>query len=367
MNHPSTLWPRAGAISTATTIPATDAEAVENARKGLEAARILESEKPPSPPVTAVAGKLVRVNSVPILDQPKTPVEKIHRRTTDIVLADDKQNDGAEASPQEPGQDTGSGSKRKRKLKGKRSKKAKTTSGQPVQENDDENGENTQDDASKEPTDTAAPPVAEPTPDQTQVPQQATPQEQHDKRPKATASKAAAKPPQQMLPQETALEQAVKMQATPMRNDAADDNSKMQATAENLARAATSEQLPPAEPAPHAPAVPAPQGPAVPASQGPAVPASQGPAVPASQGSKPGQSGGELERQLDKEVKKEYDESQTPQESQPPGTGVKPKKRREKTPAEKAAHARYMKFSRSFERTLSCLSWEHAQIQQLEH
>eukprot|EP00435_Cladocopium_sp_Y103_P002482 s338_g1.t1 len=55
LNHPSTLLPPAGASSNATTIPATDAEAMENARKGLKAARKLEAEQPQPPLATAPA------------------------------------------------------------------------------------------------------------------------------------------------------------------------------------------------------------------------------------------------------------------------------------------------------------------------
>lgn len=322
MNHPVTLWPPAGASSTATTIPATDAEALENARKGLEAARIMESQKPPSPPVTAKAGKLVRVNSVPILEAPKTPVEKIHRRSTPTLDAGENQTNGEEASPKELDQTSGSGTKRKKKLKGKKAKKANAASEQPVEEENDANGENTQDDATNEPTGTA---VAAPE-EKTNAPQQEAPQEQPRKRRKATASKAAAKPPQQTSPQETLgaadLQQAVKQQATPMRSEAADDASKKKANEDNLARASTRDQLPPAQ--------------------------------PAADERKPtsGQSGGDLETQLDREVKKEDDGSQSTQPVAP-GTEATSKKRKEKTPAQKAAHARYMKFSRSFDRTLS--------------
>ena len=323
MNHPITLWPPAGASSTATTIPATDAEAVENARKGLEAARIMESQKPPSPPVTAKAGKLVRVNSVPILEPPKTPVEKIHRRNTPMLDAGENQTNGEEASPKEPDQNNASGTKRKNRLKGKKAKKAKTASEQPVEEEKDANGENTRDDANKEPTGTA---VAAPAMEQTNVPQQEAPQEQPDKRPKATASKAAAKRPQQTSPQETlgaaALQQAVKLQAPPMRSEAADDASKKKANEDNLTRANTSEQLPPAQPAAD------------------------------ERKPKSGQSGGDLETELDREVKKEDDGSQNAHQLAT-GTDATSKKRKEKTPAQKAAHARYMQFLRSFDRTLS--------------
>jgi hypothetical protein len=72
---------------------------------------------------------------------------------------------------------------------------------------------------------------------------------------------------------------------------------------------------------------------------------------------------GDLEDELDKEVEGSEPDATQPGESQPKSDSKqvtptstespKKKKRREKTPAEKALHARYMKFSRSLKRYLS--------------
>lgn len=192
------------------------------------------------------------------------------------------------------------------------------------------------------------------------------------KQTKPTACKAAPKP---------SLAPRVKDQHTPERTDELEDAARVQAAKDSLARASTSSQLaptpntllgsPPAgadqpqedleqlldkeikkEPGPEASnnetsqdpgtlALPASVPPAKPAEHAAPAPTTDQPMPPASREPVP------PAPVPDSGAKKHVSFPEEPAEASVP------KRRREKTPAEKAAHARYMRFSRSFNSSLA--------------
>lgn len=367
----------ASATSTSSTVPASTPDAIANARRGCEQAKALEESRlaqpDPAPKQNARPG-ILRVNSVPVLS-PHTPVEKIRRTFTPTpapVLPGQNNN----ASACEPNSATDAienadegQKKKKKKMKKRRHVHARTDT--PV------DGEEPEPTATPSTVQYALPPSpADNTTVHTSVVQAESTAVEGNKQPpentaviqkrdRLTACKAAPKP---------SLAPRVKQQNTPERTDDLEEAARAQAAKDSLARSRTASQLaltpttlqgsfaagadePPQdleqlldkeikkEPCPAAsdgtpdqgpgtvalpPAKPA--APAAPADQ-PMPPASQEPVPPA-----PAPDSG---------AKKNVSFPEEPAE------GSVPKRRREKTPAEKAAHARYMRFSRSFNSSLA--------------
>lgn len=106
----------AGGLSTASTVPATDQEALENARRGVAEARMLEQGAMPS--AAAISQQVhgtVRVGNVPVL---QTPPSKIRRRGT-VNLSAPKEAELKVAGVVDPAK----ASKKKKVKKEKKSKK----------------------------------------------------------------------------------------------------------------------------------------------------------------------------------------------------------------------------------------------------
>lgn len=347
-----------GAGSNASTVPGSDDAAIENARVGCEQARQQEAATSAAaaanaePKALPARPGILRVNSVPVFS-PHTPSDKIRRTNTPPVSLEpttssespstaETNRSGCESPPSQPPVPEASTLPRKKKVI-KRIVKRKQSTGTngrlsmkstaPHEKHDDDHQE------PAEPIKTVHPES-----------QQPVTHGSEEGKAKPAAKKAAAKPPS---PPEPSLEPVKAQEQTPARTAELDDAARQQAAKDSLTRASTDSQLPTTPEASH----------------------------------------DDLEQQLDREIKKELpmEQSNNLQPQVPPAqpggmvavtvaqpvphrpeqpaaapdsgtqqeqpqtqpsepTPTLPKRRREKTPAEKAAHARYMKFSRSFNR-----------------
>ena len=396
------LW--AGAISaasTATTVVYPDAQAVANARKGYEQS-LKEAQAAPPPAPKPSRAQLVRVNSVPVLS---TPPDKIRRTNTM-----DPGNSATCPSSSEPGDDATRPAeaaaapeaipkdqrrkmdkKEKKRLKREKrrarteKKKQQAESPDAAQQSeqnepqslvDQDPGADTHPEVPTASVPTASPYATVPGPSPSHVTHEPVAQA-NAARPvptssRMTATKAAAKPKREDdTDNATGPKPEISKQST--------DDQIVEAQHANLRRANTDAQ--------HTP-----RSVATPQHGHEATPqqASQANAQQAPQANT--QSGCPIEQALDKSIEMPPGPSvgtasravkveQRPANSQPAApvpnpappvvsppptapavnprgdeaTGGK-RVRREKTPAEKAAHARYMKFSRSFERHLTPFS-----------
>lgn len=103
-----------GGVSTATTVPATDAEAKENARRGCAEARKMAQKSSPS-------GSILRVDGVPVIS---TPPERIRRRDTIPLGRPSAPKEACPAGDELTSPETGDpvGKPRKRSCKRKKNK-----------------------------------------------------------------------------------------------------------------------------------------------------------------------------------------------------------------------------------------------------
>lgn len=348
-----------GAASDASTVHYPDAMAIANAKKGCEAQKkhdaMLAAQRGPATPCANTRPPLVRVNSVPVL----TPPNRIRRRSTPTPVAEpvvENNTEHAEPELEETANgdevvDPGNGDTdttpetqtKKKKTKNKRLRR-KLQKQQSLQEQDQtemtteeiqtnaaqQQGSDTtapaQPDTAVQPAQEAAPSEAIPNPNG-QVPE--TPAVAPKR--KLAARKAAAKAPS------TVKAEPLERQNTEQELHAAQ--------AANLQRSNTAaQQTPSPTPARSNPAN-APVQMAAPVVPNPGTADATEP------------QSDDLETKLDREIKKETPGTTAPapqsndkEDQDASQTQTVKRIRREKTPAEKAAHARYMRFSRSFER-----------------
>ena len=344
-----------------------------NARRGYEAHLASEKSRTAAERPRPVARpQLVRVNSVPVLAAPSTPADRIRRSGSGVPHAPSQVDGGAEmldgkapaAEPTPPTEkralDKPTGSRKKKRTK-------KTTKGQNHEGNcqgEDQQWENWGSEGWAWDGNEAdwygegevsgqcpapAPPATEEAP-----PSSTTPGQGHACVPHPPAPKTAAKSRPQPTPSSgkgKGGSQAVKVEkAVKVEQDIS--NSTELAMQDNLRRANTSMQHTPATTEPDLEAMldkeidmePQEYG-LSPAPESPVMPTSPHQAPPQQEVTQPG-------------ANQPAQVSQTPpaEEESPSTNGVTksspgvPRGRKEKTPAQKAAHARYMKFSRSFER-----------------
>lgn len=360
------------AASDASTVVYPDAVAIENARKGCAAAKLQESQTPQQPAVANQPRPLMRVNSVPLLREtpPQTPADRIMRsmrsNTFDSGSTEPSSSPStatpSDAVPAEPAEHEASpvscGESKKKKKKRrvlKRGNKASTPNANQEETTTHEGAENPQPACEAEPAAKAAAVKSAP------KPSRATNTD--------SANMGAASAP---VPRPTSKQEKPATPPPEALQKAARDNLQRSSTAEQKTPVATpkdnSNQFPPASAA----------------------------LMPSSQQQQPQE--GELEKALGKEIKKEAPPATTSSKAEaahpaaapvdnaalavpaPPSVAAgtpaapapdtcatnpsnpteranPPKKRREKTPAEKAAHARYMRFSRSFDRSLVNLGY----------
>lgn len=372
-----------GGSSVATTVPASDADAVENAKRGCAQAKELEATAPTAAaPSTTARPSLCRVNSVPVLESPHTPADRIRRTSTPTAPADPPQSGTgaheASVTPEESQNGTspvpeGGATKPKKVVNKKKKKRAKNAQAQDDHKPAPSN-EGNQPAANKEASTTyKTEPVSDGNPpqtlDKTTIPSDKT----TDDSARALAPSAGAPQPKPAATKSMARKpdhgEPVKVERTPARTDSLDDLQREQAKANNLRRANTDAQHTPAEgeadrddleqlldkeikqehptgadppaaagelasmvaPAPP-PAAQLAEAATAPPTETPALPPAGTPAPPTPP------------RRVSFAPQPIIHE---PQEEEAPK-----KKKREKTEAEKAAHARYMRFSRSFKRIL---------------
>lgn len=335
-----------GASSTASTVPGSDADAIANARRGCEEARRLADQTRCTTPRPTVSGRpagIVRVNSVPVLSPgPATPVDKIRRTLTPTPqLPSLPAHAGNESVPTAGVVSLAESHQMQREaILNKRQEVA----------------------ANPVPPQVPAPnaQVAEPSA-ALALGDDATSAGAGGDRPKASARKAAAKPPVRHTdqPHDSNLAAEVKSQPTPCRNDLRDDQARKQACLDNMARANTASQL----------GTPS-HGADTPRSLPGSAATGDASTLPSasddgtSQSAAEGAAGElddaarEFEEALDRAIKTEpgataNDAPASADAAPAPLPAPTKPVRKEKTPAQKAAHARYMRFSRSFERILS--------------
>lgn len=313
-------------------MPGTDEQALENARRGCAEARMM-SVNEPTPAEKSRPNRIVRVNSVPVLS-PHTPADRIRRTLTPTPPVP---TSGGVSGPPTVVPLAESHRLQREAIFEKRLRPAggamTLDDGAPSAPT---TGDMHQQHAVGEGLATPGALPDAPAAQSLNATNGDEPLPKASTEPKQTAKKAAAKPPMRHEATEAGV---VKQQPTPCRNESKDDAAREKAHAENLARANTASQM--GTPAPH---------------QRP-----NGDVSPMDEDSQPHDADdkcddGDLEDELEKEMKKEND-ADCPAAPAPvvPPVGERPVKaaRKEKTPEQKAAHARYMRFSRSFERTLS--------------
>ena len=372
----------AGAASDATTVHYPDAVAIANAKKGCEAqkkhdAMVAAQRAPATPCANTRPTTLVRVNSVPVL----TPPTKIHRTFTPPAAGPVVGNNAEHAEAMDTA--TGSGNQvvtypasttpesqtKKKKSKNKRLRRLQKQQSLEEQDQQDMTTEATQtnavqqhssDTTAVQPAQEAAPSEAVPTPNDQESPTSAAPTP--DGQEPATSATAPKK--KKMAARKAAARAPATVKTEPLVRTSTEQE--MQAAqAANLQRANTAaQQTPSPTPARSAPAH-APQQQL--ANPGARAPSQSESGASASTEYPPSDDDLEnIEKALDREIKKEQTDTRSAATS-PGGNGTpsaaqgdeQPTKRirREKTAAEKAAHARYMRFSRSFERTLGNKKW----------
>lgn len=367
-----------GGSSVATTVPASDADAVENAKRGCAQAKELEATAPTAAaPSTTARPSLCRVNSVPVLQSPHTPVDRIRRTSTPADLPQSGTGTHeASVTPEESQNGTspvpeGGATKPKKVVNKKKKKRAKIAQAQDDRKLAPSN-EGNQPAAEKEASTTdKTEPASDGNPPQTL--DKTTPSDKTtDDSARALASAGAAHQPKPAATKSMARKpghgEPVKVERTPARTDGLDDLQREQAKANNLRRANTNMQHTPAEgeddhadleslldkeikkelPADTDPPAAAGElaGPIAPAPP----PAAAVAAAPPTETPAPPPAGTPAPPTPPRRVSfAPVDTVHEPQEEE----GAEPKKKkREKTEAEKAAHARYMRFSRSFKRIL---------------
>ena len=368
------------AASDATTVRYPDADAIANAKKGYQEVQLhdamVEKEQtrgPATPACATTRPPLVRVNSVPIF----TPQDKIRRSYTPTpALTNAVEAAPVEATPVQatPVQTTPvQATPVQATENGGECTTPKTTK----TDNIDSRPKTTKQDIEKaeEPMPSKTPVLAAPVQSGEEKPEQkanaetkcpSAKGEEHDTASstlnpgKKAAKKAAPKP--------------VKTETVVTRQDTKEIKA---AQVANLQRANTLAQKTPqseAAPTPSQPEV-GQQHAALPknAEAAPELPPPSPSSGASSPGPPPQDTETDLETLLDRQVKQEPCKREHEQESvQPPRNNGAPhteatvatedqpaskRGRREKTPAEKAAHARYMRFSRSFQRILVYAAW----------
>lgn len=383
-----------GASSNATTIPGSDADAVENARRGCAQAKELEVAQGASAvaPSTTARPNLLRVNSVPVLS-PHTPVDRI-RRTSTPKLAEPPQSGSStqENTPEESQNGTspveeGGATKPKKLVNKKKKRKARMQSAATHATKPQPNNEQEQPTANKEASGTDnTPPTTDGNPSEALASGNAAAPADKTGDDNASALAPSAGPVHQPKPAATKSmpkkpdHNAVKEQKTPARTDSLDDLQRQQAEANNLRRLNTAQQHTPREGPDHemddlealldkeikrepnaAIDSPSPEREvAPPAASALALPAEAPPTVtsdpaapveveaPAPPPTPPRRASALKATAAAAEPKRvTFDNDATA-----PAPAEPTKTRPAKTPEQKAAHARYVRFSRSFQRIL---------------
>ena len=275
---PIHIDPAAGASSTATTVAASDTEALEHARQGFQEAKAADlraanaGNGTPAPPVRPA---LVRVNSVPVLS-PKTPVERIrHNHTPDLEQqnmpnsATSKTTDPTEAEESIPAAPMDRAErkrlKKEHKREAKRQKKEEKKQKQMQQHHPEGLPENGTQPAASEtstgkptpvPSDHAPVPTGSESGDPghanvgageaSTMPGSNAEQPKQESAPamapKPAAKKAAARPPPEVAMANGMGPEKVE-QRTPARTDEQEDAARRQAISDNMQRANTESQL----------------------------------------------------------------------------------------------------------------------------
>ena len=348
----------------------------------------------PSPPTVKTKPTLARVNSVPIFSPPSTPVERIRRTNTPTAhvvpaVAPAATTQSQEQAPVQPQMTPDEARKEKKRLKRIERKEAKRQRKEAKRARVDAATTTAHNDASHQPQAEGCPapapqqmPVAEAMPNPAPSQPMTVKQEPGTVGPKVAAKKSAAKPSQRpgtAAPSNTANPpQAVKAADTPVRTEEAEHAARQQATQENLQRANTVSQMgtpqtanrdnrsPSLETAlekemhvqPHGDteAVTHNDKPGTAGTQSatgthaaPTAPGTQAaPTAPGMQAAPtaPGTQAAPTAPLTPCQLALATALVETRQEV--PG----PKRRKEMTPEQKALHARYMRFSRSFDRPL---------------
>ena len=394
-----------GGTSTATTVPGDDEAALQNAREGTAQVRKRDAELKPKGCDGSSKGTpgVLRVNSVPVLKTPEQRIRKTHTPTEALpdatgspVAPEESSAAPPEASPSSaaPSSDVSKSDaskpkkdkvKKKRKSKkGKKSKNAKGDSGMRPVPTPQQSAQMPVVSASQAPPAPTAPavepstalspaerelidhvaqlgdddtsPKADAIPAES-VPSSSTPAAVACAKP--AAKKAAAKKPARDTPPGTV---AVKV---PVKTDCSSDGpghteetmaQEVQQAQEvsTLLRSTTASQFA-QSPAPTPPSTPAAPNTAAENKEGDAPDQNDSENDDEDLEEEEEEESNDIEDALDKEAEKGSQPEQQQEAVQGAGNGpgkVK-RKRREKTEAEKALHARYMKFSRSLKRCLS--------------